>query len=143
MIKIYNEEDYKGLRIAGKLAAQTLDYITDYVKEGISTLALNDLCDEFIRANGGISACIGYRGYLYCDWNVSSGDAGGTKTTSGVVNNVISGIKKHNVSIVLQHDITSYSVDAVEQILFWGIQNGYTFMPMSETTPLVQFKPQN
>ena len=63
MIKIYNEEDFKGLRIAGKLAAETLDYITDYVKEGVSTLALNDLCDEFIRANGGISACIGYRGY--------------------------------------------------------------------------------
>ena len=63
MIKIYNEEDYKGLRIAGRLAARTLDYITDYVKEGVSTLALNDLCDEFIRTNGGISACIGYRGY--------------------------------------------------------------------------------
>ncbi|MBO4956812.1 MAG: type I methionyl aminopeptidase [Rickettsiales bacterium] len=63
MVKIYDEEDFKGLRIAGKLAAETLDYITDYVKEGVSTLALNDLCDEFIRANGGISACIGYHGY--------------------------------------------------------------------------------
>lgn len=86
---------------------------------------------------------LSYHGFLYCDWNVSSGDAGGAKTTSAVANNVISGIKKHNVSIVLQHDITSYSVEAVEQILFWGIQNGYTFLPMSDTTPMVHFKPLN
>ena len=84
---------------------------------------------------------IAYHGYLYCDWNVSSGDTGGSKTP--VTSNVISGIKKHNVSIVLQHDIYSYSVNAVEDILFWGIQNGYTFLPMSETTPMVHFKPQN
>lgn len=86
---------------------------------------------------------ISYHGFLYCDWNVSSGDAGGAKTSSAVANNVISGIKKHNVSIVLQHDITSFSVEAVEQILFWGIQNGYTFLPMSDTTPMVHFRPQN
>ena len=86
---------------------------------------------------------ISYHGFLYCDWNVSSGDAGGAKTTSAIANNVISGIKKKNVSVVLQHDITSASVEAVEQILFWGIQNGYTFLPMSETTPMIHFNPQN
>ena len=86
---------------------------------------------------------ISYHGFLYCDWNVSSGDAGGAKTVSAISNNVINGIKKKNVSIVLQHDITSASVEAVEKILFWGIQNGYTFLPMSETTPMVHFKPLN
>lgn len=82
-------------------------------------------------------------GYLYCDWNVSSGDAGGATTASAVANNVISGIQRHNVSIVLQHDIKSFSVEAVEDILFWGIQNGYTFLPMDETTPMVHYAPQN
>lgn len=86
---------------------------------------------------------ISYHGFLYCDWNVSSGDAGGAKTVSAISNNVINGIKKKNVSVVLQHDITSASVEAVEKILFWGIQNGYTFLPMSETTPMVHFKPLN
>lgn len=86
---------------------------------------------------------ISYHGFLYCDWNVSSGDAGGAKTISAIANNVINGIKKKNVSIVLQHDITSNSVEAVEQILFWGIQNGYTFLPMSDTTPMVHFAPLN
>ena len=82
-------------------------------------------------------------GYLYCDWNVSSGDAGGATTASAVANNVISGIQRHNVSIVLQHDIKSFSVEAVEDILFWGIQNGYTFLPMDNTTPMVHYAPQN
>lgn len=82
-------------------------------------------------------------GYLYCDWNVSSGDAGGATTAAAVANNVISGIQKHNVSVVLQHDIKSYSVEAVDDILFWGIQNGYTFLKMDNTTPMVHFSPNN
>ena len=82
-------------------------------------------------------------GYLYCDWNVSSGDTGGGANASTVASNVISGIKKHNVSVVLQHDIKSYSVEAVDDILFWGIQNGYTFLKMDNTTPMVHFSPKN
>ncbi|MEE1314596.1 MAG: hypothetical protein UHS49_02365, partial [Faecalimonas sp.] len=86
---------------------------------------------------------LAYHGYLYCDWNVSSGDAGGAKTVDAIANNVINGIQRQNVSVVLQHDIHANSVTAVEKILFWGIQNGYTFLPMSEKTPLVQFSPLN
>ena len=86
---------------------------------------------------------ISYYGYLYCDWNVSSGDAGGAVTREAIANNVINDIKQRSVSIVLQHDIKMNSVSAVEDILFWGIQNGYTFLPMTETTPMIQFRPQN
>lgn len=105
---------------------------------GTSNTVSRKYCRGIMSA---LTNSIAYHGYLYCDWNVSSGDTGGAKTP--VASNVISGIKKHNVSIVLQHDIYSYSVNAVEDILFWGIQNGYTFLPMSETTPMVHFKPQN
>lgn len=90
-----------------------------------------------------LSQSISYFGYQYCDWNVSGGDSGATSTTQSVIRNVTNGIKKHSVSVVLQHDIQPHSVNAVEQILFWGIQNGYTFLPMSDTTPMVHFKPQN
>ena len=90
-----------------------------------------------------LASSMSYYGYLYCDWNVSSGDAGGAKTRASVYQNVISGIQKRNVSVVLQHDITSHSVEAVDDILFWGIQNGYTFLPMDNTTPMVHFAPQN
>lgn len=76
------------------------------------------------------------RGFKYCDWNVSSGDAGATTSTSQVVSNVINGIRSNNVSIVLQHDIKNFSVDAVEQIIEWGLSEGYTFLPITSTTPM-------
>ena len=73
----------------------------------------------------------------YCDWNVSSGDANGNIGKAAVVKNVIDGISKHNVSVVLQHDIHSFSVDAVEEIIVWGLANGYTFLPLEPTSPMV------
>ena len=74
-------------------------------------------------------------GYQYFDWNVTSGDAGETTSTSVVVQNVISGIQQHDVSIVLQHDIKGFSVNAVEQIIQWGLAHGYTFLPLTAESP--------
>lgn len=74
------------------------------------------------------------QGYKYFDWNVSSGDAGGTTSTEEVYQNVVNGIKSHNVSVVLQHDIKSFSVNAVERIIQWGLANGYTFLPLTTST---------
>ena len=76
------------------------------------------------------------KGFRYCDWNVSSGDAGSANTASQVICNVINGIKGRNISIVLQHDIKKFSVDAVEEIIQWGLSEGYTFLPITSTTPM-------
>ena len=43
-VPIYTEEDFKGMRKAGKIAAEILDYITDFVEPGVSTGYLDDLC---------------------------------------------------------------------------------------------------
>ena len=71
------------------------------------------------------------RGLIYFDWNVSSGDAGGTTDTEQVYQNVIAGIQACSrsgvPSVVLQHDVKSYSVNAVEKIINWGLENGYHF----------------
>lgn len=75
-------------------------------------------------------------GMQYFDWNVSSGDAGGTTDTDVVVSNVTNGIKNNSgPSIVLQHDIKGYSVNAVERIILWGLENGYKFLPLTPTSP--------
>lgn len=74
------------------------------------------------------------QGYKYFDWNVSSGDAGGTTSTEEVYQNVVNGMKSHNVSVVLQHDIKGFSVNAVERIIQWGLANGYTFLPLTTLT---------
>jgi len=63
MILIKNKDEIKKMRAAGKLAAQLLDYIEPFVKEGISTQYLNDLCEEFTKKNGAISAPLNYNGF--------------------------------------------------------------------------------
>lgn len=75
-------------------------------------------------------------GYAYTDWNVDSNDAGGTKTTDGVYANVTNGISGRKVSIVLQHDVKPYSVEAVEKIIQWGLKNGYTFQALTDEGPV-------
>jgi methionyl aminopeptidase len=57
------KESFKQIKIAGNLAAETLDEITSYVKPGIETFKLDKICYEFIRDNGGHSAPLFYRGF--------------------------------------------------------------------------------
>ena len=56
-------EKFEKMRIAGNLAAKTLDMLTDNIKEGISTDYIDKLGYEFIRDNGGYSAPLYYRGF--------------------------------------------------------------------------------
>ena len=57
------KESFEHMRIAGVLAAKTLDEITPHVKPGIATDKLDKICYEFIRDNGGYSAPLYYRGF--------------------------------------------------------------------------------
>ena len=63
MIYIKNKYDIKMMRKAGELAAKLLKYIESFVKEGVSTLYLNDLCEEFTKKHGAISAPLNYNGF--------------------------------------------------------------------------------
>ncbi len=63
IITIHSPEDFEGMRKAGHLAARTLDFITPYVKEGITTQELNDLCHEFMISHNAIPATLGYKGF--------------------------------------------------------------------------------
>ena len=56
-------EKFEKMRIAGNLAARTLDMLTENIKEGISTDYIDKLGYEFIRDNGGYSAPLYYRGF--------------------------------------------------------------------------------
>jgi methionyl aminopeptidase len=51
------------MRRAGRLAAETLDFITPHVQPGVSTGALDKLCHDFILDHKAIPAPLGYRGY--------------------------------------------------------------------------------
>ncbi|MBE9606135.1 type I methionyl aminopeptidase [Acetobacteraceae bacterium H6797] len=62
-IALHSLEDFEGMRVAGRLAAECLDMITPHVQPGVTTEALDRLCHQFILDHGAIPACLGYRGY--------------------------------------------------------------------------------
>ena len=57
------KESFEKIKKAGNLASRTLDEIADYVKPGVLTSRLDELCYEFIKDNGGYSAPLFYRGF--------------------------------------------------------------------------------
>ena len=93
-----------------------------------------------------VSAELRSQGYRYYDWHVDSGDAMGANTVQAVYENVINGIKsyaRNSYTVVLQHDTNEASVKAVEAILIWGLANGYTFEPLTESSPGCTARPVN
>jgi len=59
----HDESGFEGMRRAGRLAAETLDYITPFVKAGVTTLELNDICHSFIEDHGAVPAPLNYKGF--------------------------------------------------------------------------------
>ena len=95
---------------------------------GIMTRLTNDLNDM---------------GYAYFDWNVSAADTASDATRYTVIENFKESVPKHDYSVVLQHDTNAFSVDAVEEILSWGIKNGYSFRALDLTSPAVHHSVAN
>ena len=56
-------EKFEKMRLAGNLAARTLDMLTNNIKIGVSTDYIDKLGYEFIRDNNGHSAPLFYRGF--------------------------------------------------------------------------------
>ena len=60
-ITIKDSEGIAGMRVAGRLAAELLDYLTPLVKPGITTNELDRLADDYTtRVQGAISAPLNY-----------------------------------------------------------------------------------
>jgi methionyl aminopeptidase len=54
-------EEVEGMRVAGRLASEVLDYITPYVKPGVSTGYLDKLCHDYmVKEQGTIPAPLNY-----------------------------------------------------------------------------------
>ena len=45
---IKSQQDIEKMRVAGRLAAEVLDYITPFVKPGVTTNELNQLCHDYM-----------------------------------------------------------------------------------------------
>lgn len=141
---------------------KSLDVLMDnfYKVESLVSDATGGYSSKFIRFPGGSSntisksACPGImseavkyveeQGYTYFDWNVDSRDAGGAKTAEDVFNNVINGISTGN-NIVLMHDSSGhkYTLDALESIIDYCINNHYEVKAIDSTTKPIHHKTAN
>lgn len=62
-IKIHNQSDFIKMRAAGRLAAEILDFIAEFVAPEITTNELDKLCHDKIIASGAIPAPLNYKGF--------------------------------------------------------------------------------
>ncbi len=72
------------------------------------------------------------KGYKYFDWNVDSRDAEG-KSSSEIYSYVTSGLSKSNGNVVLMHDIKTTTANALENIINYGLDHGYTFKVLNSS----------
>ena len=76
------------------------------------------------------------KGYIYFDWNIDSTDTK-YKDSEKIYQNVIDEIEKHDNSVVLMHDIKKANIESVRKIINYGLENGYTFLGLDESSPEV------
>lgn len=111
-IEIHPASSYDGMRKAGKLVAEVLDYIAPFCIPGVTTEELDDKILAYILANGGTSATIGYKGY--------------TKASCISINHVvchgIPGPKK-----VMDGDIANIDVTVIVDGWYGDTSRMYTF----------------
>jgi methionyl aminopeptidase len=62
-IRVHGAEGFEGMRKAGRLAAEVLDFITPHVVPDVTTDALDRLCHGFIVDHGAVPAPLNYRGF--------------------------------------------------------------------------------
>jgi methionyl aminopeptidase len=62
-IQLHDAAAFEGMRQAGRLAAEVLDFVTPHVQPGVTTSHLDDLCHKYIVDHGAIPAPLNYRGF--------------------------------------------------------------------------------
>lgn len=64
-IKLHGPEGFEGMRKAGRLSAEILDALVDFILPGVTTEEIDDRVREMTLAAGAIPATLGYRGYTH------------------------------------------------------------------------------
>lgn len=74
------------------------------------------------------------KGLKYFDWNVSSGDGNRSNSPSFIYNYATSNLAYYDEAMLLQHDANPNSMSAMEDIIIWCINNGYSFNAIDDST---------
>lgn len=76
------------------------------------------------------------KGYIYVDWNLTSGDAGETTDSAVIRDNIERIVQQQKVSVILCHDIHPFTVNAMDETITWCLEHGYTFLPLTDSSPV-------
>ena len=63
MIELKNANQLDRMRNAGRIVGETLALMRELAKPGVTTLELDRMAEEYIRAQGAIPAFKGYNGF--------------------------------------------------------------------------------
>ena len=148
---------------AWKIYSSVDDYFKDLnaINERVKKITGQDA--KYIRFPGGssntvsrnynkgimttLTKAVEEKGYKYFDWNVDVNDAGGcayaTYKTSCVLKNFKSGIIPNGNSVVLMHDIKSYTASALEDMIKYAKGKGYIFKAIDDSTPTCHHRLNN
>ena len=63
MIYLKTDEEIEKMRVSNQMVAKTLAEVAKEIKEGVSTLYLDKIAEDFIRSMGGKPSFLGYCGY--------------------------------------------------------------------------------
>ena len=91
-------------------------------------------CNYTPRIMSTIASTLANQGYQYFDWNLSSGDAGGARTSQAIYNNVINGVGKAEETIVLMHDINGLTASALDSMIANLKSRGFTFKTLNKNS---------
>lgn len=92
---------------------------------------------------GAIAQEMKQRGFVYYDWNVSSGDASGKKyTPEQITSNILKGCQGHNRAMILCHNSKPKraTLDAMPKVIEELKAQGYRFAALDETIRPIKFK---
>lgn len=145
-----------------KLIYSSVDnYFNDLNKISNKVYKITGQRTKFIRFPGGLSNTISRKyskgimttlskkvvdqGYKYYDWNIGSGDSGEVKTKEAVYNNVVKNLSHKRVNMVLMHDFENNykTLNALSDIIDYGLKNGYEFRAIDDSTEIVSHRPNN
>ncbi len=98
MITVKTKAEVDLMRRAGELVARTLDVVAEAAKPGVTTAALDQMAEEFIRSNGGTPAFKGYMDYpatlcISIDDEVVHGIPGDRELATGQIVSVDVGVR--------------------------------------------------
>lgn len=155
--RAYDEGHTIGLHTAShnyaKIYASEEAYFKDLKRVSDRVEKITGVKSKYIRFPGGSSNTVSSKynkgimsrlvkelheqGYEFYDWNISSGDAGGTTNPDQVYRNVVRGLSKNKSNMILFHDIKSFTATALPKIIQYGLDHNYEFKAIDDNAPKI------